>query len=60
MLDPSNVFVPWVEIVIGFVFAKPVTSFTVITLPCRSFASGRRSVRGVVVIILTNVAVLGT
>ena len=57
---PSKTFVPWVEIVMGFVWDRPVTSFIVMTLPWRSEAGGRRIVRGVVVIILANVAVLGT
>jgi len=52
--------VPWVEIVMGFVWDRPVTSFIVMTLPWRSEAGGKRIVRGVFVIILANVAVLGT
>jgi len=60
LLPLSNVFPPCVEIVIGYIEEKPVTSLIVISLPGLSDAGGIKTVRGtVVVIIFTNVAVLG-
>ena len=50
---------PCVEMVIGLIWDRPVTSFMVMTLPCLSDAGGSRIVRGVCVIILAKVAVLG-